>query len=97
MWVRGIFLAIAAALVGCASSEYPRYTSESTFLMPHSDDESLAEGDAWAGSSMYPRKLMPQHERKPANDYDFYFKHCAMNGNEVFYSKTSYDCAGPYN
>jgi hypothetical protein len=88
--------AIVILLVGCASDGQPKYSSGDYFIMPNSDDASTAPGDAWTGSSMYPRKQMPKHGREPANDWEFYFKHCSMNGNESYFSKTSYDCSGPY-
>jgi hypothetical protein len=87
---------LAVSVSACASSEPPKYSSGDSFLMPYSDDASTAPGDAFAGSAMFPRKQMPKHGRSPASDWDFYFKHCSMNGNETFYSKTSYDCSGPF-
>jgi hypothetical protein len=86
---------LGTLVIGCAS-EQPKYAKGDYFLMPYSDDASTAEGDAWAGSSMFPRKQMSKHGRGPANDWDFYFKHCSMNGNESYFSKTAYDCTGPY-
>jgi len=98
MWWRVLVVAGSVVCVACASDgEYANYSGDQpTFLMPHSDDNSQAPGDAWTGSGMYPRKQMPKHDRSPANNYDFYFKHCSMNGNASYFSKTSYDCSGPY-
>lgn len=83
------------SVFGCAS-EQPKYVSGDYTLMPYSDDNSTAPGDAFAGSSMFPRKQMYKHGRTPANDWEFYFKHCSTNGGESFYSKTAYDCSGPF-
>lgn len=37
-----------------------------------------------------------QVDRSNWKPWEFYYKHCSTNGNEAFYSKTSYDCAGPF-
>lgn len=34
--------------------------------------------------------------RDDSKPWEFYYKHCSTNGNEAFYSKTSYDCTGPF-
>ena len=60
--------------------------------MPNSDDSSQADGAAFAGDIAI-RKDMPH--RPDPKPWDFYYKHCSVNGDEAFYSKTSYDCAGP--
>ena len=61
--------------------------------MPESDLDSTARPEAFAGD-MAIRKVMP--DRRGQKPWEFYYKHCSVNGNEVFYSKTSYDCNGPY-
>src|SRR5262249_8311360 len=96
--MRWLMLVLILLLSGCASDG--TYTSglksgDSVFLLPYGDDNSKAPGDAWTGSGMFPRKGMVHHGREPANDWDFYYKHCSMNGDENYYSKTSYDCTGP--
>ena len=61
--------------------------------MSDSDDLSRAPGAAFAGEGMTFRKDMPHREdRRP---WEFYYKHCALNGSETYFSSTSYDCAGP--
>jgi hypothetical protein len=60
--------------------------------MPDNDDNSPAPGEAFAGS-MAIRKDMPH--RKDPKPWEFYYKHCAVNGDETYYSMTSYDCSGP--
>jgi hypothetical protein len=79
-------LAMGFCLVGCASA--------GGFRLPENDDSaSRAPGAAYAGSGMNFRKDMPhQSDPKP---WQFYFKHCSINGDESFYSRTSYDCTGP--
>jgi hypothetical protein len=65
-------------------------------MLPDTNDISRAPGEAFTASSMTFRKQMPTHEREEPNDWEFYFKHCSMNGNESYFSKTSYDCSGPF-
>lgn len=72
-------------LVGCSSAPY---------MLPESDTESEAPGEAFAADSMMFRKEMPDH--RDQKKFEFYYKHCSMNGDEEFFSKTSYDCTGPY-
>lgn len=57
-------------------------------------DYSRAPGDAYAAEAFTFRKGMP--DRQYWKPWEFYYKHCSINGNEVFYSKTSYDCSGPF-
>jgi hypothetical protein len=40
------------------------------------------------------RKAMPDH-RDTFKPWEFYYKHCAMTGDEEYFSATSYDCTGP--
>ena len=65
-------------------------------MLPDSNEDSIAEGSAFTASSMHFRKPMPTHSREEPNNWEFYFKHCSMNGNESYFSKTSYDCSGPF-
>ena len=62
--------------------------------MPYGDENVLVDASAYAADGMTFRKDMPY--RPNPKPWEFYFKHCAVNGNEVFYSKTFYDCSGPY-
>lgn len=61
--------------------------------MPYGDENSRAPGAAFSGDAMMIRKDMP-HQQDP-KPWDFYYKHCAINGEEDVYSKNSYDCTGP--
>lgn len=81
-------------LTGCASGGGAgSKDSGESFRMPYSDENNRASAGAFAGD-MEIRKDMPR--RQPQfTPFDFYFKHCAMNGNETYYSKTSYDCTLP--
>lgn len=54
--------------------------------------ENRAPGAAYTANSMAFSKEQP--ERAP-NNYDFFYKHCQVDGEKVFYSKTSYDCSEP--
>lgn len=73
------------ALSGCASDPY---------MWPDTDAGSPAHGDAYAADAMHFRKPMP--DRREHKSWDFYYKHCSMNGQETYFSKTSYDCNGPF-
>lgn len=65
-------------------------------MLPESDSESTAEGSAFTGAAMHFRKSMPKKKPTAEQNWDFYFKHCSTNGNQTYFSKTSYDCSGPY-
>lgn len=65
-------------------------------MIPESDSESTADGEAFTAAAMHFRKRMPARKPTVEQDWEFYFKHCAMNGNESYFSKTSYDCSGPF-
>ena len=90
------FLKLAVALsisvfvvIGCATDE-----SGSTGLMADTDGGSTADGAAYTGEAMHFRKEM---SKRPSNTpLDFYYKHCTEMNEASFYSKTSYDCSGPY-
>jgi hypothetical protein len=73
-------------LGGCASQ------SEG-WKMPYTDEDSQAAAEAFT-SDMSVRKNMPH--RTDAKPFEFYYKHCSVNGTETYYSKTSYDCSGPW-
>lgn len=61
--------------------------------MPYGDENSQAAAAAFS-ADMSVRKDMPY--RPDAKKWEFYYKHCAMNGDEIYYSKTSYDCIRPF-
>lgn len=61
--------------------------------MPYLDDNSQAQPEAFS-ADMSVRKEMP-HRKPQFAPFDFYYKHCSTNGNEAYYSKTSYDCTSP--
>lgn len=74
-------------LWGCASGD--------PYMLPDdADAQSTAAGEAFTADGMHFRKPMP--DRRDSKPWEFYYKHCAMNGNEAYFSKTSYDCTGPY-
>ncbi|MGE4131313.1 MAG: hypothetical protein AB7F86_06720 [Bdellovibrionales bacterium] len=83
-----LLLASSAFLTNCASS------SSSGYFWPESDSESTAPGAAFTADSMHFRKSMP--ERREPKPWVFYYKDCAMNGDASYFSRTSYDCSGPY-
>lgn len=72
-----------ALCTGCASGPY---------MLPD-DYAGDAPGAAYAGDSMMFRKGQPGHQDD--KNWDFYYKHCSTNGDESYYSKTSYDCSTP--
>ncbi|MGZ3722675.1 MAG: hypothetical protein ACXVA9_07095 [Bdellovibrionales bacterium] len=62
--------------------------------MPEVSDEGSRANPAAYGSDGFTfRKDQPNHS--DARPWDFYYKHCAINGDETVYSATSYDCSGP--
>ena len=63
-------------------------------MIPALDENSQAAPEAYASDGMTFRKPMP--DRSDWKPWEFYYKHCSVNGNESHYSKTSYDCSGPY-
>ena len=78
-------MSLMLMLTGCASSD--------SYTWPESPD-GAADGDAYAAEAMHFRKEMPK--RANPRTWEFYYKHCALNGNESHYSKSSYSCSGPY-
>ncbi len=80
-----IVLILILLSTGCAS--------RGGYMLPDSDGASQAPGHAFTGDGMMFRKEQPGHQDDP--EFDFYYKHCSTNGNEAYYSKTSYDCSGP--
>lgn len=88
-----VLLALGLALVLWASSCFAD-SDEKTMMLPETDTENQATGAAFAADSMHFRRPMPSHPNwKPL---EFYFKHCTEIGQRAYYSKTSYDCTGPY-
>ena len=92
--MKTIFLCLVFCLMGCASGGANDSggggEGGGTFRMPYSDDNSQARGEAFAGDLSL-RKDMPARDTK-YKPFDFYFKRCSLNGNETYYSRTSYDC-----
>ncbi len=56
---------------------------------------SQAVGAAYRADAMHIRRAMPS---RPADwkPLDFFFKHCTEIGERTHYSKTSYECSGPW-
>jgi hypothetical protein len=48
---------------------------------------------SYGADAMVFSKDQPHRADPPA--WEFYYKHCAMNGGDSYYSATSYDCSGP--
>ena len=100
VWLLALMAASALSLSvgGCASSGLS--ADNDSFLLPDPDADSQAEGAAFTATSMHLRQPMPKHKPNEDNDWDFYFKHCSSNGHGrssgSHFSKTSYDCSGPY-
>jgi hypothetical protein len=74
--------------LGCAAHPTYRMGNESE----KSFQDSKASPEVWSVDYFSVRK--PELIRSP-NDYPFYYKHCSMNDNQTFYSKTSYWCNDP--
>ncbi len=97
----GVFVGCGTAGGGRSGSSGGGSSSSSgsggdSFMLPESDSESIAQGDAFTGAAMHFRKSMPARKPTAEQQWDFYFKHCSMNDNATHFSKTSYDCTGPY-
>ena len=63
-------------------------------MLPITDADNGAPGAAYAADAMMFRKAMP--DRRGSKPWEFYYKHCSQTEGRSYYSKTSYDCAGPY-
>ncbi|MBX3021937.1 MAG: hypothetical protein KF799_09700 [Bdellovibrionales bacterium] len=80
-----LFCVFLLSVSGCASDPY---------LLPESDSESTAPGAAFTGAGMYMRKPMP--DRRDAKPWEFYYKRCSMSGDSSAFSRTVYECSGPF-
>jgi hypothetical protein len=87
MW-QSVFCSVCFFIfvVGCSTS--------GPYMLPEVDDGSQARPEAYAADTMTFRKGMP--DRRDWKPWEFYYKHCSINGREAYYSKTSYDCTGPF-
>lgn len=87
--MRAVLLTFVLLLSACASSR-------GGWRMPDSADNDAANPDpaSYGADAMTFRKDMPHRPDPPA--WEFYYKHCSVNGNEAYFSKTSYDCSLPY-
>lgn len=93
--IKPIALAVGACLctgfAGCASTDSrPSYGSETPWVY----DGSSADGAAYAAEAFTFSK--PSQRRRPSTARAFYFKNCSLDDGKVFYSKTSYQCDGPW-
>ena len=78
---------IFLTLTACASSREP-------YMLPLTDLDSQAPAAAYAADGFTFRKAMP--DRRGSKPWEFYYKHCSESGSQMYFSKTSYDCTGPY-
>lgn len=78
---------LGLALSGCSSSG-KRLGWVNEEEAPDTNVDSAAYG---ADGFTYRKE---QTIREP-NDFQFYFKHCALSDNQAFYSKTAYWCTDP--
>ena len=86
MDLRFVLPLMAWLVVGCASDK--------GYLLPENDDGNQADAGAYAADGMHFRKAVP--DRRKYVPWEFYYKHCAGTGDEVYFSKTSYECNAPY-
>jgi hypothetical protein len=63
-------------------------------MMPYTDGGSTAPAAAYAADDFTFRKSMP--DRRDWKPWEFYYKHCSEAGQKAYFSKTAYDCSGPY-
>jgi hypothetical protein len=68
--------------------------SKSHYMMPYTDGGSTAPAAAYAADDFTFRKSMP--DRRNWKPWEFYYKHCSEAGQKAYFSKTAYDCSGPY-
>src|SRR4051794_33981026 len=90
-----IFLLVLSACASSSGGSRPGVNSDNgTWRMPEASDEgSHARPAAYGAEAFMFRKDQPNHSNP--RPWDFYYKHCAMNGEDTVYSATSYSCAGP--
>ena len=80
-------LAMSFSILSCESK--PK-----TIGLEDYGENSQAHGAAFRADAMTIRRPMPSHaDWKPLQ---FYFKHCTEIGEGSYYSKTSYECTGPW-
>jgi len=63
-------------------------------MLPITDSRNRAPAAAHAADHMTFRKPMP--DRRDFKPWEFYYKHCSANSYGSHFSKTSYECSGPY-
>ncbi|MCB0384748.1 MAG: hypothetical protein KDD43_05085 [Bdellovibrionales bacterium] len=73
---------------------YSCATGSGTIGMEDLDENNQANGAAFLVDAMHVRRPMPGH--KDWKPLQFYFKHCTELGEEIYYSKTSYECTDPF-
>jgi len=64
-----------------------------TWKMPVNDENANPNPDSYGADGFTFSKEQPH--REDPKSWQFYYKHCAMTGEESYYSATSYDCTGP--
>ncbi len=87
----GLIVCMLFGLSACSSS---RSKSKSHYMMPYTDGGSTAPAAAYAADDFTFRKSMP--DRRDWKPWEFYYKHCSEAGQKAYFSKTAYDCSGPY-
>lgn len=84
-----LFISLLFLLLGCSTTG-----QHSTIGQEDYDAENSAHGAAYRVDALHIRRPMPSHaDWKPVQ---FYFKHCTEIGERFYYSKTSYECSGPW-
>jgi hypothetical protein len=86
--VRASTILICAISISCASKTKTSFGSESETAY----EKSQASGHAFALDGFTFRKPMIV---RPANDFQFFFKHCSLSDERGYYSKTAYWCTEP--
>lgn len=90
-------LILSVFINACASTDSADSKSggsSSYVYIPELDSGSRAHGAAFTADAMHFRQPIP--DRSGWKPLEFYFKHCTEIGEESYFSKTSYDCTGPY-
>ena len=81
-------LFFVGAGLGCATESDTRMGTEPENAYANSNADPYSYG---ADGFTFNKK----QKRRAANDFMFYFKHCAQNDDRAYYSRTSYWCTDP--
>lgn len=82
---------VASAFQSCATTE-----DDTQMGTENMDWYDKSNADPAAFGIMDAFTFNKKQKRREANDFKFYYKRCALDGNRSYYSKTSYWCTDPF-